>query len=187
MNTGRRAFTTTGAGHGHPRRTEQEPGSDHRRDDRHYRCGVGVHRLVHLGGNARRSATKAFYSDDDGKICFVDEAEKIAPFDHNGKPAYKALVASCDGGKNKFVVYLQRYTAEAKKILEQQKANAGKKLTPEETGRQLSLMSLVARAIENKKPGGKDWVGQMDPRMQQISEIKCPNGGSAENAEFLEP
>lgn len=55
----------------------------------------------------------AFYSDDDGKSYFEDDVELIPPFDHNGKPAYKAQVFTCGSGK-KWVGYLEGYRPEAR-------------------------------------------------------------------------
>src|SRR5690242_16978179 len=60
-----------------------------------------------------------FFSDDDGKTWFTDDRTKLAPFDHNGKKAYQAMVFTCDGGKTKFVAYLMRYTPEFKAKMEQ--------------------------------------------------------------------
>ena len=62
--------------------------------------------------------TKAFYSDDDGKTWFVDKAQKIVPFDHNGKEALRVRVFRCKGG-DPFVGYLERYSDNIKaRILE---------------------------------------------------------------------
>ena len=37
-------------------------------------------------------ARKEFYSDDDGKTWFLEDMSKDSPFDHDGKPAYRAVV-----------------------------------------------------------------------------------------------
>ena len=42
------------------------------------------------GPPALGAGVQAFFSDDDGKTWFPDDAMKIPPFDHNGKPAYRA-------------------------------------------------------------------------------------------------
>ena len=36
--------------------------------------------------------TSGYFSDDDGKTYFQDDASKIAPFDHNGKQAVSAYL-----------------------------------------------------------------------------------------------
>src|SRR5688500_13766950 len=51
-----------------------------------------------------------WFTTDDGKTLFTDNARKLPPFDHYGKPAYRAYVYTCDGGKTQFVAFLERYT-----------------------------------------------------------------------------
>src|SRR5947207_15643246 len=71
-----------------------------------------------IGGIAAgRSGTQAYFSTDDGKSWFVDDAKKIPPFQKNGKDAVRAYVYKCPDG-TKFVSHLERYTPEAKKMLE---------------------------------------------------------------------
>lgn len=52
--------------------------------------------------------TKAFYTVDDGQNLFKDDVNRVTPFDHEGKQAVKAYVYTCDGGKTRFVAYLER-------------------------------------------------------------------------------
>jgi hypothetical protein len=52
--------------------------------------------------------TKMYYTDDDGATKFSDDITKVPPFDHKGKPAVRARVFTCDGGKNQFVADLDR-------------------------------------------------------------------------------
>src|ERR1041384_2844291 len=61
---------------------------------------------------------KSYYSDDDGKTYFVDDIGKIVPYLHNGKPAVLAHVYQCEGSKEKFVGYLQKYTDQVRAQLE---------------------------------------------------------------------
>ena len=46
------------------------------------------------GGEQRQppAPTSAFYTDDNGKTFFKDNIDKVVPFDHNGKQAYRADV-----------------------------------------------------------------------------------------------
>ena len=98
--------------------------------------GVIVLTLVYIvyslrgesGGGASAGTAKAFFSDDDGQSYFADGADKIPPFDHNGKPAVTAHVFRCNGGKP-FVGYLERYTPEGKKRRESRQANKSPHLT----------------------------------------------------------
>src|SRR5687768_16389120 len=57
--------------------------------------------------------TQLFYSTDDGKTWFPDDAAKIPPFKKDGKDAVRAVVYKCDG--KTFVNHLERYTPEAQK------------------------------------------------------------------------
>jgi hypothetical protein len=66
---------------------------------------------------------QAYFSDDDGKTYFADDASQIPPFDHNGKTAYLAGVFQCEGVEP-FVAYLIRYTPEGKAELERFSAAA---------------------------------------------------------------
>ncbi len=116
--------------------------------------------------------TKEFYSDDDGKTYFEDDREKIPPFDRNGKPAYRARVFTCDGGKTNFVGWLERYTPQAKKMLEDQAKNAG--------GGPVLMEDQSGLQIKKPGTGDKGWVGGQDPATMQIRDVKCPNGSPAE-------
>src|SRR5205814_8476268 len=51
---------------------------------------------------------KDFYTTDDGDTWFVDDNDKITPFDHDGRPAVLVHLFTCDGGNTKFVGYLER-------------------------------------------------------------------------------
>jgi hypothetical protein len=55
---------------------------------------------------------RAFFSVDDGKTWFIDEATRLAPFEHDGKEAVRAYLVEC-GGK-RAVNHLERYTDEGK-------------------------------------------------------------------------
>jgi hypothetical protein len=106
---------------------------------------------------------QAFFSDDDGKTYFADDASKVAPFDHNGKQAVRAWVYSCNG--KKFVSHLERYTPEAKVKLEQARAQAKGDLTV--------LDAIQMTGVEVKKPGEGAWVKQTDPRAAKITQPDC--------------
>jgi hypothetical protein len=121
---------------------------------------------------ASGSVTKEFFSDDDGKTFFEDDRTKIPPFDRNGKTAYRARVFTCDGGKTKFVGWLERYTPQAKKTIEDQMKNAGSGpiLLEDQSGLQI------------KKPGtgDKGWLSSSDVATIQIRDVQCPNGSPAD-------
>lgn len=108
--------------------------------------------------NAGGSATSAFFTDD-GKTFFVDDASRIPPFEHNGKPAYGCYVFTNDGGKTKYVAWLYRYTAEGKKRLESLR-----------TANRSDMAASPFHDMEVKRPGSGDtaWVAAGDPRARQI-------------------
>jgi hypothetical protein len=59
----------------------------------------------------------AFYTEDDGKNFFADQANKMVPFTHNGKQAYRADVFEGSDGR-KFVGLIYRHTDSGRKEIE---------------------------------------------------------------------
>src|SRR5690349_15140739 len=59
------------------------------------------------------SLSLSYYTTDEGKTWFTDEIDKPIPFDHDGKPAYRAMIFKC-GQSAPFCGYLQRLTEPAK-------------------------------------------------------------------------
>lgn len=113
---------------------------------------------------------RVWYSDDDGNTWFPDDRNRVPPFDHKGKPAVRAYLFTCDGGKTKFVGWLERYTPEAAKQLEAQRAKGG--------GSGFRLENEDRQGVEVKKPktGDKAWVKQSDAAAAVILDVKCPDG-----------
>ncbi|WP_428939559.1 hypothetical protein [Fontivita pretiosa] len=145
--------------------------------------GIIVYQLVGGGDNtAEFTAGKAYFTIDDGKTWFADDASKLPPFEHQGKPAYLAFVYTYDGGKTKFVAYLQRYTPEAKKRIEEARAKGP-------AGELASVEALSG--IEVKLPGTgddpKNWVKRTDPAAAKITEIRPPPGVSPDALEQVLP
>ena len=122
---------------------------------------------------------KAFFSIDDGQTVFVDDAIKLAPFDKDGKPAYRAHVFECGG--ERVVGYLSRYTPEALAALEEAKSYRGKGEPPPNV-RQLA--SIGTTGVEVKRPGDAKWVSQTDAaRATKIRVFTCPDGSTPKEAE----
>ena len=71
-----------------------------------------------FGGGGPRIPTKAYYTVDDGQNWFVDDIQKVPPFDHNGQQAVRVQLFTCDGGKNVFPVYIERYNAQGQAAAE---------------------------------------------------------------------
>jgi hypothetical protein len=121
---------------------------------------------------------KMYYTDDDGATTFVDDATKLVPFERNGKPAVRARVFTCDGGKTKFVGYLERYSPEAKAALDKVKG------TRQEAA---MLDNIQTGGMEVKKAGpGNRWTRQMTPEARPILNVRCPDG-KTENLEPVSP
>jgi hypothetical protein len=130
------------------------------------------------GPVASSGASQMYYSNDDGATYFAEAATKLPPFDHNGKPAVRALVFDCGDGKP-FVGMLQRYTKEAKAKLE--KAQAGQ---PGD----VIMEDIEITGLEIKKPktGDDKWIKQTDPRAGAVSRVTCPDG-KIENLRAVTP
>ena len=94
--------------------------------------------------------SSAFYSADDGATFFSDAADRVSPFDHQGTSAYRAMVYTCDGGKTRFVAYLQRLTGEARRRMD----SSGKSSLDS-----TAMQRLGPADVEIKKPGANNvWI-----------------------------
>lgn len=123
-------------------------------------CGGGP-------GSIDQGPDKAFYTVDEGKTKFVDDANKIPPFDKDGKQAYKVVIYKCADGKE-MVGYLERYPEDQRAAIEK----AG--------GPNASMLGAMSKEI--KKPGGKNWVSmQKDPGnyAKAAAPPKCADGSTA--------
>ena len=135
------------------------------------------------GGGGSGVVGKSYYTVDDGKTFFVDASNKIPPFMKDGKQAVRAHVFTCDGGKTKFVGYLEMYTPQEKAMLEQ--ANKGpNKGAPVYAG--FGGQAMV------KRPGDPPtmWIPlapQTTMAYQAVVQPKCPGGGSQENLSRVFP
>lgn len=126
-----------------------------------------------FSGGAPKPLTQRFFTIDDGQTFFADDVKQIPPFDKDGKEAVIAHVFTCDKGRTKFVAYLERYKADAKRKLEDAMAKAA-------AGDQEALMiqdELEMTGKEVKKPGEARWVSVMDnDRAGRVADVKCPDG-----------
>jgi hypothetical protein len=121
------------------------------------------------GGSDSAMTNQTWFSVDDGATYFAADRSNLPPFDHEGKQAVRAWLFTCDGGKNIFVGYLERYTPAAKKQLEEIRSKSGGMMP----------MEVEARmGVEIKKPGTGTWVLQTDPRSAAIIDVKCPDGST---------
>jgi hypothetical protein len=122
------------------------------------------------GDRDAASKPRAFFSVDDGKTWFADDAAKVPPFNKDGKEAVRAYVLKCPDGKE-FVGYLERYSPEGKKRLEAVSAQGAKGQD------ELSFVADQPMGIEVKAPGKPGWVNQADRRAAVIMRPACPGGG----------
>jgi hypothetical protein len=119
-------------------------------------------------------AGMAFFSNDDGKTYFTDRNTRLAPFDKDGKPAYRAHVFEC-GGK-RVVGFLSRYRPEAIAALEEAAAAKGTGKPPRNAA---ALASVGTYGMEVKRPGDAAWVNQADSgRATAVRVFRCPDGST---------
>jgi hypothetical protein len=118
-------------------------------------------------------AEKAFYSDESGAGVFSDSIDRVYPFDHNGKLAYRAYVYQGSDGKQ-FVSYIARYNDVARAKLESLAPRQGDASVTGE------LAQARSTGIEVKKPGGDKWVPLHGPQGDAIaSHPTLPDGSTA--------
>jgi hypothetical protein len=140
-------------------------------------AGVGVVMwTLPLRGTSPAQPTmpsRLYFSDDDGKTFFADDAALIPPFEHNGHTASMAMVFRCTG-KQSFVGYLIRYNREGKAALE---------ALPESQRRSTDakVLGIKQSTAEVKRPGDTKWLPMVgDAATGQILRPHCPNGDSSD-------
>ncbi len=133
---------------------------------------IGYRSFVNAGPD--RATDKAFYSVDDGRSYFLDDADKISGFDHEGRPAYRAHVfRAADGAP--FVGYLERLTPEARERLAA--ADQPRHADP------AAPRGPALRDQEIKKPGDAGWTKRSEPAALRVLDIRAPGG----SRDALEP
>jgi hypothetical protein len=120
-------------------------------------------------GGASSTNAQLFFTIDDGKTWFPDDANKIPPFKKDGQEAVRAEVYKC-GGKT-FVNHMVRYTPEGQKQLAAEQSKSG-------GGGGGSLNPVGETEMEVKSPGDKAWVKITDPKAAQVMKPKCSGDGS---------
>jgi len=124
------------------------------------------------------SHSQAFFSIDDGKTWFADDAAKLPPFDKDGKQAVRAYVFRSAQGKL-FVNHLERFKPEAKQaIAEASKLDPSQK-TAGPPKHLAAIQSAYTGGREVKRPGDQKWIGTGSFRdAGQVMAIKCPDGST---------
>jgi len=127
--------------------------------------------FVPRGPRPARLPTKSYYSDDDGKTWYIDEATNIPPYDHNGKQAVRVYLYKCADGKP-FVQRLEEFDDNAKESIE---------LLIKQGARPLEAQ-LRAIGLKLKKPGDANWIyvkKGIPPEMEAMQRLlnpHCPDG-----------
>jgi hypothetical protein len=125
---------------------------------------------------------KAFFTIDDGKTWFTDDAAKLPPFEKDGKQAVLALVYRCADG-TEFVNHLERFKPDARQALEKASvADTAGNDKPDQN----AIRNAYTGGREVKRPGDARWIASSNYReASQVTAVRCPNGGT--NAVLVKP
>jgi hypothetical protein len=129
---------------------------------------------------ASKGGAKLYFTDDDGKTWFLEDAKKIPPFvGSRGKDTYRAVLYRCGHGKV-FVGHLEGYDEATKRTMTQAVAK---------DPRAAENMPFLG-GMKVKRPGGKRWVtmkiGSPSPEYMEIMTPVCPDGANT-NIEVVSP
>ena len=125
------------------------------------------------GGGARTRPAQAYFTVDDGKNWFLDDASRLPPFDRDGMEASRAYLYRCGENGKPFVGYLERLTPEQKKRVQAAREQSA-------AGRPVAPLLDTAEGTEVKAPGQGSWIKQSDPRARALMMPKCPDGQNAQ-------
>lgn len=132
-----------------------------------------------MGNRPNLKPPRIYYTTDEGKSWFDEEASKIPPFDHKGGQAVRVYVYKCGTDGKPFAGYLERYTADAAKKMEA--------LTKGGTDDPMALEQIQTNGIEVKKVGGPKWIMRNTPEGEKIvNDVRCPDG-KADGLEAVAP
>ena len=119
--------------------------------------------------------TKAFYSVDEGKTWFVDSADRIPPYDKDGKTAVRVKLFVCSNDNKQFVGYLERYSSAYKTRLDAGVAAIAAGKTPVLS---LNSQEVQMNGVEVKRPGDSTWAPATDMiAKSKVTKVSCPSGG----------
>jgi hypothetical protein len=110
----------------------------------------------------RPKGDKAFFTDNDGQSYYEDSIYLVPPCDRDGKTTVRAMVYSYDGGRHQFCPYLQRFTKDAKKRLDDAVADAATQGKPPSSVSLFNDKGILTYGLEIKLPGpGHPWVPRL--------------------------
>jgi hypothetical protein len=139
--------------------------------------GVITFQLHWARGSAGAASRNAFYTDDNGQTFFKDDANKIIPFDHHGKQAYRADVFEGPDGRQ-FVGLIYRHTSTGR--FEMQDYINRKVAARDDDG--TIRQGIEYRGTEIKRAGAADkaWTPNDETKNEQLrASIRTPSGAAA--------
>lgn len=128
--------------------------------------GIVVWRRVIIRPPDKNPVAQNYFTVDDGKTFFTDDAKLVPPFTKDGQEAVRAFVYQTQGGSPE-VVYLMKYTPEAKQALESA-------TTEKDRGTALMKFAGGVGATLVKKPLEGDWVDGVSDQGRAVK--KVPDG-----------
>jgi len=121
------------------------------------------------------ASNKAYYTIDDGQTTFEDELDKPTPFDYNGGKAVRVHMFSCNGGRTRFVGFLEK--------------SADKPATaapPAGGGTERKRFRSLEVLVKSPKNPTAKWVSQLSPEGGAVmAAVQCPEKGDAQPAEVF--
>jgi len=131
-----------------------------------------------LRGSSAPGATRtqAYFTIDDGKTWFRDDASQLPPFEKLGKQAVLARVYRCEDGTT-FVNHLERFTPDARQALQEARmVDVTGKNKPDQN----AIRNAYTGGREVKRPGDTKWIAISNYRdASRVTNVKCPHGGAS--------
>ncbi len=125
---------------------------------------IGVEMYLNRQPPAPVPPAHAYYTTDEGDNLFLDDADLVPPFNHDGQPALRARVFTCDHGKTRFVAYLERLDP-----------GAAKDIPADPSSRR----QYVARHLDVRAPHASVWMAADDAMADALRGPKCRDGSPA--------
>jgi hypothetical protein len=142
---------------------------------------AGVTLFLYLRPERAPVIDHCYYSDDDGKTYYVDTIYCVPPFQHDGATAVRAMVYTYDNGSKKYVAYLQRFTVEMKKKLDDACAAAVAQGKPLSSVAEFYSKEIPDRGLEIKLPGpSHPWIQRNTAAALDVMNNPPPDGGDRE-------
>lgn len=120
---------------------------------------------------SRPKVLPMFLSTDNGATWFESMTGELPPVKQpDGKIAVRVYLFKCEDGKT-FVGYLEKYTDEAKTLLDEARTNKGKPNMAELP----KLQAAATRGLLVKRPTDKNWTSAAS----DVRNVTCPDKSRA--------